>query len=268
MNKALSQYFTPTWAAEIIVEQLYPHLSASDLVIEPTCGDGRFMSAIPAHVPAYGVELDPIQADTARRNTGRHVITGDFATVELPDLAPSLILGNPPYKADFIDELLERSQKLLRDGGEVGLLLPCYLFQTSSRVTRYSNEWSLKQTMIPRDIFERMEKPLMFAQFTKDQKRIVVGLLLHRECDAIKKLSREFKPLFIGNDSRANVWGEAVERALALLGGSGTLKQIYRMIEGKQPTSNKFWQEKIRQICQLHFEKLGPGHYSMQRLAV
>lgn len=94
MNKALSQYFTPTWAAEIIVEQLYPHLSANDLVIEPTCGDGRFLSAIPAHVPAYGVELDPIQADAAHVHrkcpgyhlTPHHVGTGPQNVTQLDQL--------------------------------------------------------------------------------------------------------------------------------------------------------------------------------------
>ena len=261
----LCQYFTPTWAAEIIVDQLYPHLNQGDLVIEPTCGDGRFLSAIPAEVPAYGVEIDPQLADQARRNTGRHVITGDFAAVELPDLAPSLILGNPPYKADFIDILLERSQRLLRDGGEVGLLLPCYLFQTSSRVVRYSQDWSLRQTMVPRDMFERMEKPLMFAQFTKDRQRIMVGLLLHAETDALKQLHKEFRTIFIGNEARANVWGEAVERALMHLGGQGTLQQIYQLMEGKRPTGNQWWKDKIRQICGLHFERVGPGCYSLQR---
>lgn len=265
MNRALSQFFTPTWAAEIIVEQMYPHLNQDDLVIEPTCGDGRFLAAIPPDVPAYGVEIDPNMAEAARRNTGRTIITGDFAAVELPDLTPTLVLGNPPYTARFIDSLLERSHRLLRDGGEVGLLLPCYLFQTSSRVVRYSRQWSLRQTMVPRDMFQDLEKPLMFAQFTKDQQHIMVGLMLYRETDEIKQLAGEYRAMFIGNESRANVWGEAIERALAKLGGSGTLQQIYRLMEGKRPTANTRWKEQIRKVLQLHFEKLGPATYGMQR---
>lgn len=46
-NTELSQYFTPTWAAELLVKNFFPELNANSRVIEPSCGDGRFLMALP-----------------------------------------------------------------------------------------------------------------------------------------------------------------------------------------------------------------------------
>jgi len=59
-------------------------LSSSDLVVEPSCGAGAFLKAIPDEVPVVGVKIDPELAEIAQQNTGPHVITGDFATATLP----------------------------------------------------------------------------------------------------------------------------------------------------------------------------------------
>lgn len=48
------------------------------MVLEPSAGDGRFLMAVPDHVPAFGVEIDPALAPIAARNSGRQVIQGDF----------------------------------------------------------------------------------------------------------------------------------------------------------------------------------------------
>jgi predicted RNA methylase len=78
----LMTYQTPTWAAEQLVEHYYSDLSASDLVLEPSCGEGHFLDAIPRHVPAVGVELDAGRAAIARR-TGREVLVGDVLQMDL-----------------------------------------------------------------------------------------------------------------------------------------------------------------------------------------
>src|SRR3546814_2869563 len=54
-------------------------------VIEPSCGTGSFLSAIPQHLPAYGVDIDPDIAAVAKANSGRQVIIGDFRSIELPE---------------------------------------------------------------------------------------------------------------------------------------------------------------------------------------
>jgi site-specific DNA-methyltransferase (adenine-specific) len=93
-DTSLNQFFTPTWAAELIVQHFYPDLSERDTVLEAGCGDGRFLMAVPEDVDAYGVEIDPTLIDEARHNTGREIIQGDFRKVDLPR-RPTVVLGNP-----------------------------------------------------------------------------------------------------------------------------------------------------------------------------
>ncbi|HVT35101.1 MAG TPA: hypothetical protein VHE37_05940, partial [Nevskiaceae bacterium] len=81
-RRELNQFFTPLFVAEALVERYFSHLTSRDLVLEPSCGDGAFLAAIPSHIPAVGVEIDPVMAQRARA-TGREVISGDFRTVPL-----------------------------------------------------------------------------------------------------------------------------------------------------------------------------------------
>src|SRR5271157_3605390 len=95
-NPTMAQWFTPEWAASLLVSRTFPDLSPKSLVIEPTCGYGAFMKAIPEGVPVIGVEIDPELAEKARANTGRQVIAGDFTKVPLPD-GVTAVIGNPPF---------------------------------------------------------------------------------------------------------------------------------------------------------------------------
>ena len=56
-KKALDQYPTPAWVAECLVREHFADLSAVDVVVDPTCGPGRFLQAVPSHVSAFGVEI-------------------------------------------------------------------------------------------------------------------------------------------------------------------------------------------------------------------
>lgn len=259
----LHQFFTPTWAAQLIVDKFYPNLKpGKDVVWEPSCGDGRFLMAIPEDVEAYGVELDPEMAARARTNSGREVVEGDFRTVALPKV-PTLVLGNPPYDMALVDALLDRCYDEMDYGGKIGFLLPAYAFQTASRVARYNERYSLDQHMVPRNLFAQMSKPLMFAQFKKDRKPFFGNLFLYLETDAVNQIASKYKTLFVGNDSRASLWGELVEKALIELGGEADLQQIYGEIEGQRPTRNKFWREQIRKVVQKHYQRTGHGRYAM-----
>src|SRR3546814_10120248 len=62
----LHQWFTPFWAAEMFTNDVLDGLGHVG-VIEPSCGTGSFLSAIPQHLPAYGVDIDPdIAAEIGR----------------------------------------------------------------------------------------------------------------------------------------------------------------------------------------------------------
>lgn len=40
----IGQYPTPLWMAEAMVERHFPQLDLADMVLEPTCGRGPFLS--------------------------------------------------------------------------------------------------------------------------------------------------------------------------------------------------------------------------------
>src|SRR3546814_16205788 len=92
---------TPLYAAERLVERHFPDLGAKDLVLEPSCGIGAFLRAIPATTSAIGVEIDPERAAIARKRSGRPVITGDFCSVHIY-ARPTAILGTPPDRKSVV----------------------------------------------------------------------------------------------------------------------------------------------------------------------
>lgn len=260
----LSQYMTPLWVAEALVERYFPALDAGDMVLEPACGTGSFLHAIPAHVPAIGVEIDAQLATIARADTGRRVITGDFMDVPL-DFRPTAIIGNPPFQVKLIGAFLRRAHQLLPEGGRCGFLLPAYAMQTSRRVSEYSELWSMAAEIIPRDCFPRLQQPLMFVIFSKDARRHLIGFaLLHETADALE-LPEPYRTAIAV--TRGSLWRTVCTIALQRLGGAAQLAEIYRELEGARPTRTRFWREKIRQTLRVYadtFTPLATGHYELR----
>lgn len=258
----LNQYFTPTWAAELLIKRHFPDLGEKDVVLDPSCGDGRFLLALPEHVPAFGIEIEPATAEQARSNTGREVITGDFLTVAI-EQRPTAIVGNPPFVASLIDGFLARCYELLEYGGRVGFILPVYYFQTAAPVMRLARRWSIAQELIPRNIYAGLTKPLVFATFTKEHKVSLSGFFLYAETAALDAMRKEFKSMFVGNGARAGVWREVVYAALRVHGGRASLRVLYATIEDARPTDNPWWREKIRQTAGKHFHRVRDGEYAL-----
>lgn len=256
--KQLDQYFTAAWVAEALVRKHFSDLTSSDLVCEPMCGPGRFLEPIPAHVPAFGIEIDPVQAQVARERTGRLIITGDIRDVEIPG-RPTVFLGNPPFKTALFDLFLEKAKTVMAEHGRIGMILPTYFFQTASRVSRYSEHWSLYQEMIPRNIYPGLQKPLCFAIFTKDQKRLLVGFSLFHEQAFIDQLPVDVQEALVTGPS---TWPELVFQAIDEHGGEAELPQIYAYVSNRRPTSNPNWKEQVRKICQIRAQRTGRGRYS------
>ncbi|HEY3434279.1 MAG TPA: hypothetical protein VGK41_01365 [Solirubrobacterales bacterium] len=257
-RRELEQYMTPEWVAHELVAQFFPGLSMFDRVLEPSCGSGAFLSAIPAHVPALGVEIDPELAAMAQARTGREVIVGDFAEVDLPQV--TAIIGNPPFQLSKVRSFMARALELLPDDGRVGFILPAHTFQTTSTVVDFAERWHMEQVAMPRNVFPGISVPLCFARFTKGR-RGLIGFALYHEHHAVNTMQRRYRSLLAQGER--SVWAAVTRAALEQLGGEASLPDLYREIEGARPTHNRFWREKVRQQVQLIGVRRGPGRWGL-----
>lgn len=262
------QFFTPLWVAEALVERHFKKLDAADHVLEPSCGPGAFLRAVPQGVPATGIELDACLAEWARADTGRTVLTGDFRTVPI-DFRPTAIIGNPPFVGSTFDQFLDRAHDLLPDGAKAGFILPTYLFQTAGRVVRYSERWSLSLEMMPRNAFHtRMRTPLVFALFSKDRRALMVGLALYDEAHALTRMAAPYRAMLSGQ--KGSAWRAVCKLALERLGGVADLATIYAELEHNRPTRTTWWREKVRQTLRVYsetFDAIETGRYALREVA-
>lgn len=251
LKPELDQWFTPFWAAEMLAEDVLRSLGRVG-VVEPSCGSGSFLSAIPSDMPAYGVEIDPDMAAVAATNTGRRIVVGDFRTVELPEWEIGAIIGNPPFGAEDIDGFLSRSHAILPDEGVAAFILPAHAFSTTTRVRRWNERYAIEVKTIPRSLFGRISMPLVWAKFVKTRQRTLVGLLLFAEQTDVESMPREVRRRLGG----PGTWHEAVTLALQSLQGEATLQQIYRAVEPRRPSGNQWWKEKVRQTLRAYFTRV------------
>ncbi|KAF1702838.1 SAM-dependent methyltransferase [Pseudoxanthomonas kaohsiungensis] len=238
---------TPEWAASWLVEAFFADLTDQDVVLEPTCGEGAFLAAIPPHVHAIGIELDPELAAVARERTGRQVIVGDARMVDLP-VKPTVIIGNPPFERRLVEQILERCYLLLPDGGRVAMVLPAFVLQTASTVHRLAQVWHVRQQMLPRNLFPRLQHPLCFVQLTKSEHTGLEGFALYEQVHQVSKLRARYRQLLA--QGVRSTWAAVVQAALEQLGGRASLQELYHEIDGHRPTNNAFWHAKVRQTLQ------------------
>lgn len=259
-QRALGQFMTPHWAAEALVQRSFSDLGAEDFVVEMTCGTGAFLNAIPAHVPAVGIEIDPELAEYARHSTGRRVITGDFRTVAKA-LRATAIVGNPPFFADIITELLDACRGVLPEGGRAGFIIPAYLLQTPSRVVRYNRDWSIEVEMLPRTLFKGLQCPLSWGVFRRDNQRHLIGMALYAETADIEGMTQQVRDRL---NRSPGTWADVVSWAIDTEGGQASLERIYAAVEPKRPTGNPAWREQIRKVVRTsrRFRATAPGVYA------
>lgn len=261
-DASLSQWMTPAWVAEAVVAHALA-ATTPRTVLEPSCGTGRFLDALLTHLPGarvIGVEIDPALARIAAGIDGAEVVTGDFRTAELPVDRVDAIIGNPPFKLDVLDGFLARSHGLLDDGGRVIFILPAFAFQTSARVVRYNQRWTISQEMMPRTIFHGIRLPLILATFTRDRQPTLVGMLLYHQANEIEAMPDVYRHALANGRSG---WRAVVEAALERLGGEATVAQICQEIAPRRPTATRFWRPKIRQQLGRHFHRVGPARYAL-----
>ncbi len=164
-DKLRGGYYTPEAIADFIID--WAVQSSIGAVLEPSCGDGSFLSAIQrkernanisiGHVT--GVELDVVEAQKASAY-GYKIVTGDFFTYYKDAIEGScvydVIVGNPPfiryqnfderYRAMAFDLMKKHgfhpnrltniwlpflllSCEALSENGKIGMVIPAELFQ-------------------------------------------------------------------------------------------------------------------------------------------
>ncbi len=254
----MNYYPTPAWFAQAIVERFFPNLDATSNVIEPCCGDGRFLDALPAGVPHLGIELQaPLAAIAAAK--GHNVVIGDVTTVALPAYATHAI-GNPPYVSELVWTLLDRFHAAYEDGFHAGFLLPTYMLQRAARVSETADKWSMRVDLVPRNVYPELSKPILFAQFTKNAERRMVGLAFFDEATDVLGLRKRLRAIA---ETEPSAWRAVVRAALEDLGGHATAAQLYRAVEPVRPTKNPWWKEQIRKVANAHFSTTSVGHYAL-----
>ncbi len=238
----LSQWFTPPWAADLLVADALRGLGAVD-VLEPSCGDGAILEAIPASHHAIGIEIDPRMAAAARARTGREVIVGDYAHVSLGNRTFGAIIGNPPFEADAIEALVSRAHGLMPEEGVLGLVLPAHIPASSDRISRWRERFAIEVQILPRTLFPRLTLPLAWTRMIKCNRRTLVGLLLFDEQADVSSMPNEARRTL----QRGGTWREVVEDALGALGGKASLREIYASVEPRRRSPNPYWRDKVRQ---------------------
>lgn len=260
-SRELSQWFTPFWTAEELMAHALDEKDAHS-ILEPSCGTGAFLTAVPEHLDALGVEIDPIAAEQARANSRRRVIIGDFKAVDLEGFHPDLVIGNPPFDVATISAFVERAGRILPDNGMIAMILPAYAFQTPSRVTDWMDAYSLEVDAIPRTLFPGLSKPLMWARFHKTATKLHRGLLLYRRTRACEEAGKNVKAAL----AAPGTWRNAVEQALRSLGGKAHVRSIYDRIDPER-RAGAHWQPKVRQTLQRGFTSLGEGVWTLPEAA-
>lgn len=163
-RKALGAYYTAPTVVDFLVD--WGLATAPGVVMDPSCGDGRFLIAAAGRGArrVIGCDLDETALDGARRALASRAsetrwYASDFFLLEPAAVGPvDLILGNPPYiryqhfagesrsralasalrvgarlsrlSASWAPFLLHALQ-FLREGGAMGMVVPAELAQTA-----------------------------------------------------------------------------------------------------------------------------------------
>lgn len=138
-RKLLGAWYTPPQLVDAIVREVRREFEP-ETVLDPACGDGRFLEPFAATATVTGIDIDPATKWTV----------GDSLAIEWGERRFDAVVGNPPFLnqlatstsrhgrskfgggpyADAAAEFLALAVRLTRPGGRVGLVLPTSLLST------------------------------------------------------------------------------------------------------------------------------------------
>lgn len=87
MKLDLDKYYTSKELAEYCVNKTFEVLGSDwERIIEPSCGDGSFLSFLPKTTLSYDIDYHSVANNIV-----------DYRDVKLPYIEKSLVIGNPPF---------------------------------------------------------------------------------------------------------------------------------------------------------------------------
>lgn len=145
VSKDLQYYPTPEATVERVLHDIYG--LEGKRVLEPSCGDGRFMDALrKAKAKPYGIEVDANRAAQCRAK-GHNVLTGNFL-VTVPTGDFDFVVMNPPFYGKHYAKHVRHAYDFLKPGGMLVAILPITarydhgLLDDLGAHSRYDGPWS------------------------------------------------------------------------------------------------------------------------------
>lgn len=120
VSKDLQYYPTPKHVVERVLSDIY--IRETELVLEPSCGCGRFLDALRGRCIAHGVEVHPGRAEEARAK-GHRVTVANFLEQEPTPIYDHVVM-NPPFYGKHYAKHVEHALKFLKSGGSLHAVLP------------------------------------------------------------------------------------------------------------------------------------------------
>ena len=123
--KDLQFYPTPFEVIDGVLHNMWFNPDVPTRVLEPSCGDGRFMVAIRAaglKVSVDGVEVDAGRVQACRAK-GLSVVWANFLEL-VPTPVYDRVIMNPPFYGKHYVKHVEHALKFLKPGGELTAILP------------------------------------------------------------------------------------------------------------------------------------------------
>ena len=121
VSKDLQFYPTPTKVVDDVIAEI--HDLKGKRVLEPSCGDGRFMDALrAAGAIVIGCEIDPVRAAMCEAK-GHNVMRTNFLTTE-PTPSFDRVVMNPPFYGRHYAKHVKHAMRFLKPGGTLHAILP------------------------------------------------------------------------------------------------------------------------------------------------
>ena len=139
-RKKIGQFFTESKLVDDIVDKFELNFDNKS-IIEPSCGDGVFIKKIISCSSIYkeiiGIDIDKNALKLINPNEDDNVFLrhSDFLKVSLKDKV-DMVIGNPPFNlpnneyVDSTEAFLSKGIDLLKDGGELILIVPNTILRT------------------------------------------------------------------------------------------------------------------------------------------